>query len=221
MATAAIPVEASADEASVLDDRPVTTHLDASANGMAMSVAEFDAVETWDESYRFELIHGVVVMSPAPLIGERFPNGYLEYVLRLYRKTDAGKAVGVLTVSEHDLRLPTGIRRADRVIWCGLGRKPDFRNDLPTIAIEFVSRTTRDRRRDFVEKRREYLTAGVREYWIVDRFRRTVTVCTTPEGKEGRRTVKEKATYHTDLLPGFTLDVGELMAEADEVSGED
>ena len=65
--------------------------------------------------------------------------------------------------------LPQG---ADRIIWAGLGRQPKPRRDIPTIAIEFVSASKRERRRDYAEKRKEYLAAGVVEYWLFDRFER-------------------------------------------------
>ena len=63
------------------------------------------------------------------------------------------------------------------MIWAGLGRAPNPRKDVPTIVVEFVSEGKRNRVRDYREKRAEYLAAGVREYWIIDRFRRTQTIC--------------------------------------------
>ncbi|MEM1062291.1 MAG: Uma2 family endonuclease, partial [Planctomycetota bacterium] len=122
------------------------------------------------------------------------------------------------TVAEQDIKTSSGVRRGDRVVWCGLGRTPKLA-DVPTIAVEIVSKDKRDRHRDFVEKRREYLQAGVREYWIFDPFRRTLTVCTTAEGDAGRKVVKATGTYRTALLPGFELSIAELLAEADAVGG--
>ena len=46
-------------------------------NGMRMTPEEFDAVEEWDENYVFELVEGVVVVSPPPSIRERGPNDIL------------------------------------------------------------------------------------------------------------------------------------------------
>ena len=57
-----------------------------------------------------------------------------------------------------------------------MGRDPDYDDDPPTIAIEFVGPRSRDRRRDYLDKRQEYAEVGVREYWVIDRFRRTMTV---------------------------------------------
>jgi len=57
-----------------------------------------------------------------------------------------------------------------------LGRHPNVETDIPAILVEFVSKRKRYRVRDYEEKRREYQAIGVREYWVVDWFGRTMTV---------------------------------------------
>ena len=101
---------------------------------------------------------------------------------------------------------------ADRVIWTGLGRTPKYDADVPTIAIEFVSDSSRDRKRDYLEKREEYAEIGVREYWVIDRFQRTMTVFLATESEH---IVHEHQTYTTDLLPGFELPLQQLLEIAD------
>jgi Uma2 family endonuclease len=100
------------------------------------------------------------------------------------------------------------------VIWAGLGRQPR-RGERPTIIVEFVSAGKRDRKRDYEEKRDEYLAIGVREYWIIDRFQRTLTVYVQRGTKFQKREIKEKEVYTTDLLPGFELRTAKLLAFAD------
>ena len=107
-------------------------------------------------------------------------------------------------------------RLADRVIWAGLGRTPDPDKDLPAIGVEFVSAGKRNQVRDYEEKRREYMAAGLKEYWILDRFRRLLTVIRKKGGKEEKKELKEGELYRTPLLPGFELDVAALLAEADK-----
>ncbi|MEM1060800.1 MAG: Uma2 family endonuclease [Planctomycetota bacterium] len=212
-----IDIPAAPPSDSVLAPCRVPRALEPRHAGMRMTPAEYDAVEHADENYRFELWRGVLLVAPPPGIGERGPNDWLAQRLRNYAATEAGKSLDY-TASEQDIEIPDGRRRADRAVWCGLGRVPDFRRDVPQIAVEFVSAGTRDRHRDFVEKRAEYLKAGVKEYWIIDRFRRTVTLCTTPEGDDGLRILKAGATLETPLLPGFRLVIDELLAEIDRVS---
>jgi len=43
------------------------------SSGASLSPAEFDAAE-FEEGWRYELIHGVLVVSPPPLRKERDPN---------------------------------------------------------------------------------------------------------------------------------------------------
>ena len=134
-----------------------------SSNGMLMAPEEFDAVTDCDELYQYELIHGVLVVNPPPAESERDPNGELGYLLRLYRDSHPQGSSLDATLSEQYVYLADSRRRADRVIWTGLGRVPDPETDVPTIVVEFVSQRQRDRQRDYEEKRREYLALGVAE----------------------------------------------------------
>jgi Uma2 family endonuclease len=104
-------------------------------------------------------------------------------------------------------------RLADRLIWTGLGRVPNVRRDVARIAVEFVSAGRRNARRDYVDKRREYMEAGIAEYWIFDRFRRTLTVIR--KGRKKELVVPENKTYQPPLLPGFELLVGQILMAAD------
>jgi Uma2 family endonuclease len=187
--------------------------LDASCNGLEMSPEEFDAIEDWDEDFQYELIRGVVIVSPIPLEGEVDPNEQLGHWLRTYQEQHPqGKALD-RTLPERYVHLPDGSRRkADRVIWAGLGRRPKPKQDPPTIIVEFVSVSKRDHLRDYVHKRRQYLSLGVKEYWIINRFRGDMTVF-RPQGDIN---VKRAQTYRTDLLPGFELPLGKLLSLADE-----
>src|SRR5262245_37919265 len=54
--------------------------------GIRLSPEEFDAVEQCDKSWRYELILGVLVVSPHPLEAERDSNGEVGYLLRNYRE---------------------------------------------------------------------------------------------------------------------------------------
>jgi Uma2 family endonuclease len=201
-------------ENSIVDDEPdQITRLDLDSNGLRMTKEEFQSVEDWDDHYRYELIRGVVVVSPPAGPGERDPNGELEYWLRRYRDGHPQGTSLDRTLFEHEIEVGDSIRRADRVIWAGHGRQPDPQVDPPTIVVEFVSPGRAAWRRDYQEKRREYAAIGVKEYWIIDRFRRTLSVC---RALEKPLIVHEAETYTTPLLPGFELKVGELLKIADQ-----
>jgi Uma2 family endonuclease len=183
--------------------------------GMLMTPEEFDAVVDYDEGYRYELIRGVLVVTPIPSEAEASPNDELGAMLRQYQREHPQGAALDDTLPERYVRTSIGRRRADRVVWVGLGRRPDPAADVPAIVAEFASASRRDRRRDYEEKRREYQEAGVVEYWIIDRFRRILTVYRNSPQGAGEVAVNEQEVYQTPLLPGFELPLDRLLAAAD------
>jgi Uma2 family endonuclease len=183
--------------------------------GTLMSPDEFDSAEAADEIFEYELIHGVLVVVPPPLEEERGPNEELALMLRLYKMQHPQGSALDDTLSEQHVRTAGNRRRADRVIWAGLGRTPNPAKDMPAIVVEFVSEGKRNRYRDYVEKRNDYLTSGVREYWIIDRFARTMTACHCDRPDV---TVASGEIYRTPLLPGFELPVARLFEVANRWS---
>lgn len=187
------------------------THLGPASNGLLLTPAEYDSVDDWDELYRYELVNGVVIVLPPAGPGERSPNDYLGYLLNRHQEEHPeGKRLD-LTLPEQEILCGDNRRRADRAVWIGLGRVPDTLADVPTIAIEFVSETVRDRRRDYVDKRTDYSAAGVQEYWVIDRFERQLAVFRGDE----ETLVKEGEDYRPALLPGFVLPLKVLLNLAD------
>ena len=180
--------------------------------GTLMTPEEFDAVEDCDELYVYELIHGVLVVNPPPSEGERGPNELLGRLLFAYQERHPQGSAMNYTLNEHAVRSEDSRRRADRVIWAGLGRMPNVRRDVQAIVVEFVSAGKRNRVRDYQAKRDEYRAAGIREYWVIDRFRRQMTVF-HQDGSQA--IVVEAEAYRTPLLPGFELPLTRLLAEAD------
>ena len=183
--------------------------------GVRMSPEEFDAVEDWADDYNYELVHGVLVVVPPVSAGERGPNERLGHWLLTYQEMHPLGSSLDLTLPENLIRTADGRRRADRVIWTGLGRTPNVKKDRPSIGIEFVSVGKRDFQRDYVDKRDEYLAAGLSEYWIIDRFRRKMTVVRWAADRVVEIVVTECEVYTTALLPGFELPLAKLLAVAD------
>ena len=198
---------------------PRKPRLGLASAGLLMTPEEFDAVTDYDDRYSYELINGVLVVTPIPSEAESDPNEELGVMLRNYQANHPQGAVIDLTLPERYVRVAGSRRRADRVIWVGLGRIPDTAQDVPSIVVEFVSRARRDRERDYEQKRRQYLDLGVQEYWIIDRFQRTMSVFRRDPpvtGPEAVVTVTEAETYRTDLLPGFELPLARLLIVADK-----
>ena len=177
--------------------------------GVAISATEFDSTEG-EPGWRYELIRGVVV-SPAPSPMERGPNEFLERMLLNYQDGHPNGSQLDDTLPEHEIHVGEDRRRADRVIWAGLGRQPSVA-DTPAIAIEFVSAGKQNFSRNYDLKRHEYESIGIQEYWVFSRFDRTLTVF-RPNIEP--TVLDETQTLQTSFLPGFELDVAKLFAVAD------
>ena len=87
----------------------------------------------------------------------------------------------------------------------------DLPRQVPELIFEFVSPSKKDSRRFSVEKRADYEKIGVREYVIIDRFARTVTVLTLVDNAYQERVLTSADTYATPLLPGFEVNLAEIL----------
>src|SRR5581483_4199121 len=134
------------------------------ANGTLMTPQEFDRAE-FEEGWRYELVNGVLIVTPMPLNNEVDPNEELGTMLRNYQRYHPQGAALDYTAYERTIRVGKNRRRMDRAIWAGLGRAP-HKHEVPTFAVEFVSKGKRNRARDYITKRDDYLRAKVQEYWI-------------------------------------------------------
>lgn len=196
-------------------ETPVSRGIGPAQNGVQMTPAEFDAIEEYDELSTLELIEGVLVVNPIPSERERGPVLLLAHLLFAYQENSPGASPLDAVLFEQYVYARHSRRRADLVLWTGLGRMPNPKRDVPSIVVEFLSAGRRNFVRDFFEKRGEYLALGVREYWIFDRFAREMTVFTKgPSGPE-EHVFPEGELYQTPLLPGFELPIARLFAAAD------
>ncbi len=197
-----------------------TIRLGLRSAGLSLTADEFDAWPMHDcnRRFRYELIRGVLVVTPPPGNGEVDPNQYLGYLLIGHQEHHPEGGAIDLTLPEQTLPAGENRRRCDRAIWVGMSRVPNPEVDFPAIVVEFVSRSKRDFRRDYEEKRDEYRQSGAREYWIIDRFRRIMTVYRFARGEGSAETVVtvvENGSYQTDLLPGFVLTLDRLLSRSD------
>lgn len=191
--------------------------------GRRLTLAEFQDAE-WQPGYLYELARGVVVVT-------RIPNGrhwqivhnthelfsiYLRDHPGLIRRIGHGSDARYISPAFQSDRHP------DIAILFRQAPTGHEGTPLPVLGVEVVSRGKRARRRDYEEKREEYLAIGLREYWIVDPEERRVTVLVRREA-EGILSWEERAFGGDDaiageLLPGFAGTVADLRADLDDAA---
>ena len=129
-----------------------------------------------DDGNRYEVVHGELLVTPAPRALHQEVVGRLYEGLRGYLR---GHPVGHAFASPADIRWDrtTGVQPDLFVVPLSAARTMDWRamRDL-LLVIEVVSPSTA--RADRFPKRRRYQEAGVPCYWIVDPDRRSIEVWT-------------------------------------------
>jgi len=101
----------------------------------------------------------------------------------------------------------------DRAIWAGLGRDPEAGESRQSWSSS--SPEVRSIRTGIHRQAAEYREIGVRQYWVIDRFRRTLTVYTFSGESDQVQVISENQNYESPLLPGFELPLGLLLKLAD------
>ena len=173
--------------------------------GRAVSADDFaDAV--FDEPYKYEREDGMLIVLHPDGFGHQSASEPWRDALVYYKRDHPGVIRNVFTGSwvRPDDRLD---RIGDVGVYLQGSPIPDEGQPTPDLMFEIVSKGKVNRERDYVNKRAEYEALGVKEYVIVDRFDRRVTVLSLgPEGY-AERVLTEADPYESPLLPGLAIPV--------------
>ena len=151
-------------------------------------------------------VHEIVVMWLARLLGNWL--GERGWILG----SDAKYAVRRDRGRKPDLAIYLSNRKLARE---GVIRVP------PDIAIEVVSPTPRDERRDRIEKMDEYASFGIRFYWIVDPMLQSLEIWQLVDGHYARVASATDGTFQN--IPGcadLAIDLSALWTRLSELESE-
>ncbi len=167
-----------------------------------------------DDGKRYEIIHGVLYVSPAPRLIHQFVVGRLTYFLTVF---GLEHQLGAVLPAPLDVLLP-GVAdpvQPDVVVLASDNLSDvegaQYFKGIPELVIEVLS--PRTRRLDLDVKLKAYEQAGVPEYWIVDPQQRTVLLF----NQQGHRGFQELGRFGGDdvvrsrMLAGFELKVADLF----------
>lgn len=162
---------------------------------------------------RAELIEGEIFMAPAPNVQHQ------RIVFRLARALAAWvepRGLGEVLVSPIDVRLPSGSLVQPDIVFVATANRRILAQRVegaPDLLIEVVSPAHADR--DRIVKRGLYAKNRIVEYWIADGDARAIEVLRLADGDyEPAGYFQASDTLTTALLPGFTLPVAPIMADA-------
>ncbi len=190
------------------------------------NVARKISVREWaalPEDEPGELVDGVIVEEEEPSFLHELILTWLAQTLRNW-----GADRGVL-VAGSGVKLALGSdrgRMADLVVYLPGGKRPPMRGPVdvpPSIAIEIVSPTPKDARRDRVEKVDDYASFGVKWCWLLDPELRTFEILEL--GAEGKYVHQLGVMGGViDRVPGcdgLVLDIAALWRAIDDLLAED
>lgn len=185
-------------------------------HGRHMSLKEFEPIQV-QEGYIYELARGVIVVSDVPGYAHALQVAETRNQLLAHEFTNPGQIHLVLGTMECKLLMPEweSERHPDLAIY----KKPPpvkgkrlWYRWIPDIVIEIVS--ARSAYREYVEKREEYLSRGVKEYWIIDARTEQVMILRRVRGKWTDLVVKPPDLYETKVLSGFQFDIARVFEAA-------
>ena len=187
--------------------------------GRRISLEEFATAEG-QPGYNYELSKGIVIVSDVPGLPHL---AQLNAIRRQLGAYDLANPNVIHTIAGGgECKMLLGEEESERHPDVAVYKSPPPEENvwatwIPDLVIEIVSSDSEQR--DYVEKRQEYLSFGIREYWIVDADRGEVLVLRRRGGRWTERVLRPPAVHTTRLLPGFEFNCAAVFEAAEAVGG--
>jgi Uma2 family endonuclease len=183
-------------------------------------------LEEWadmDEDDEGELVDGVLVEEEMPGYAHEVVVGWLCRRVGTWLEAQGDGFIGG-SDAKFAVRPRRG-RKPDVTVYLPGGKRPPAYGLIrvpPDIAVEIITPTPRDERRDRVEKVADYAAFGVRWYWLINPEARTFEILEL--GADGRyihaATSSDEPIAPVPGCPGLTLDIRTLWSELDRLPPE-
>ena len=182
-------------------------------DGRRVSADEYFRIEV-QPGYRCELARGALEVSQIPDEIHALLVCFFYDALSVYRHAHLGRIYLYGGANEFHFWLPGMSSGRNPDVAVSLHGAPlDLEGKrLASLVVEVVSPGKPTRKRDYVTKREEYLTYGIDEYWIVDRFARTVTILRRDDHSWIERIYGDGESAESTVLPEFAVPLAELWA---------
>jgi Uma2 family endonuclease len=174
-----------------------------------LKVTREEYLDLEDDGFKYDMIDGVLHMSPSPFF--KHSDAFSEMITQFrnyFHSQSAGSALG-----EIDVYLPDGedVLRPDITVILkdNYGIIKGHIHGVPDIVVEILSDSTY--KRDLGVKADRYLSNGVKEYWIADPDEKTISLWINVDKKSWNK--KEGNHLESSVLSGFILKREEVFAE--------
>jgi len=172
-----------------------------------------------DEDEPGEIVDGFLVEDEVVGYAHEFVVIWLAHAIRTWgflRGAIVAGSGGKFAIRPNRGRMP------DLTVYLAGSKRPPMRGLIrvpPTIAVEVISPTPRDQRRDRVEKLHDYAEFGVRWYWLVDPELRTFEIFELgADGRYAHAVGVADGGVSPPGCDGLVLDISGLWRELDELA---
>lgn len=177
-----------------------------------MTVDEYLSADL-PEGYRYELVEGVIQLAPVPGIPHDSVIERLNRLLVLYAEDRPDIVAHITQRSAVTLLDRQTAREPDFAVYgpADMAEKAGktWKDVTPLLVVEVVSPGQEER--DYEAKRRDYWDAGVREYWIADPTRGTLSVLVRGSSDWAESVFDAAQVFRPAQLPGMQIAVGDLL----------
>lgn len=190
----------------IVSNSTIPSHTAGEYVGLRLTADEFS--ELPDDECRYELIDGVVIMSPSPIPRHQLIASRIERLIGDFLDTEP---LGFV-FRETDVRFADDLVYCPEIVFFYASRVESVDHPLagaPDLVVEVISPSSR--RLDTVTKMHDYEQYGVAEYWIIDPKNKSTTFYRL----EGGNFVESKPAgdrYESHVLRGFAFELPVIRA---------